>query len=38
VKAIERHGTMEVNLPPAPPPFRFADETEAHRALMSGRR
>jgi SAM-dependent methyltransferase len=35
VKAIERHGTMEVNLPPAPPPFRFADETEAHRALMA---
>lgn len=35
VKAIQMHGTMEVNLPPAPPPFRFADEIEAHRALMA---
>ena len=33
LKAVRRHGTMEVDLPPAPPPFRFADEGEAQRAL-----
>jgi SAM-dependent methyltransferase len=32
-KAIQKHGTMQVDLPPAPPPFRFADEAEAQRAL-----
>jgi ubiquinone/menaquinone biosynthesis C-methylase UbiE len=35
VRAIQRHGTMDVDLPPAPPPFRFADDTEAQRALTS---
>ena len=29
VKAVHAHGTMDVDLPQAPPPFRFADETEA---------
>jgi len=33
VKAVRAHGTMDVDLPPAPPPFRFADETEAQHAL-----
>jgi ubiquinone/menaquinone biosynthesis C-methylase UbiE len=33
VRAIQKHGTMDVDLPPAPPPFRFADESEARRAL-----
>ena len=31
--AIRRHGTLDVPLPPAPPPFRFADPAEAGRAL-----
>ncbi len=31
--AIKRHGSMEVDLPPAPPPFRFADPTEGKAAL-----
>jgi ubiquinone/menaquinone biosynthesis C-methylase UbiE len=35
VKAVQTYGTMEVNLPPAPPPFRFADEAEAQRALTA---
>ena len=35
VKAVHSHGTMDVDLPPAPPPFRFADETEAQRALAA---
>jgi hypothetical protein len=35
VKAIQKHGTMDVDLPPAPPPFRFADETEARRVLAA---
>jgi SAM-dependent methyltransferase len=35
VKAIQRHGTMDVNLPPAPPPFRFADGAEAERTLTA---
>jgi SAM-dependent methyltransferase len=35
LKAIQAHGTMNVGLPPAPPPFRFADETEAGRALTA---
>jgi ubiquinone/menaquinone biosynthesis C-methylase UbiE len=35
LKAIQAHGTMEVDLPPAPPPFRFADESEAKRALTA---
>jgi SAM-dependent methyltransferase len=35
LKAIQTHGTMNVDLPPAPPPFRFADESEAQRALAA---
>ena len=35
VKAVHRHGTMDVDLPPAPAPFRFADESEAQRVLTS---
>jgi SAM-dependent methyltransferase len=35
VKAVQAHGKMAVDLPPAPPPFRFADEAEAERALMA---
>jgi len=31
--AISKHGTVDVDLPPAPPPFRFAQETEAKEAL-----
>ena len=35
VKAVHAHGTMNVDLPPAPAPFRFADETEAQLTLAS---
>ena len=31
--AIKRHGSMDVDLPPAPPPFRFADPAEGKAAL-----
>lgn len=31
--AMNKHGTIDVDLPPAPPPFRFAQETEAKDAL-----
>lgn len=31
--AIRRYGTLDVPLPPAPPPFRFADPAEAGRTL-----
>lgn len=31
--AINKHGTVDVNLPPAPPPFRFAQEVDAKDAL-----
>ena len=31
--AINKHGTLDVDLPPAPPPFRFAQETAATDAL-----
>ena len=31
--ALSAHGTMEVGLPPAPPPFRFGDPAEAEAAL-----
>ena len=31
--AIRQYGTLDVPLPPAPPPFRFADPLEAGRAL-----
>lgn len=33
--AINEHGTMDVDLPPAPPPFRFARQSEAEEALQS---
>ena len=33
MKAVRAHGTTDVDLPPAPPPFRFAEETEAQRSL-----
>jgi ubiquinone/menaquinone biosynthesis C-methylase UbiE len=35
MKAVQAHGTMDVDLPQAPPPFRFADETEAQRTLVA---
>lgn len=35
VQSINTHGSMDVDLPPAPPPFRFADEVEAGLALTS---
>ncbi|SLN43070.1 class I SAM-dependent methyltransferase [Oceanibacterium hippocampi] len=31
--AIKRHGRLDVPLPPAPPPFRFAEEATARAAL-----
>ncbi len=31
--AIKRYGSMDVDLPPAPPPFRFADPAEGKAAL-----
>ena len=31
--SIEEHGTLEVDLPPGPPMFRFADPDEARRVL-----
>jgi SAM-dependent methyltransferase len=33
MKAVETHGSTDVGLPPAPPPFRFADEAEARKVL-----
>lgn len=33
--AINKHGTMDVGLPPAPPPFRFAQVAEAGNALQA---
>jgi len=33
--AINKHGTFDVDLPPAPPPFRFAQEAEAKDALQA---
>ena len=35
LNAIQTHGTMKVDLPPAPPPFRFADQDEAKRSLTA---
>lgn len=35
MKAVQAHGTMDIGLPEAPPPFRFADETEARRTLKA---
>ena len=33
--AIQTQGSMNVDLPPAPPPFRFADQGEAKRSLTA---
>jgi SAM-dependent methyltransferase len=33
IPAIQQHGTMDVDLPPAPPPFRFANVAECGRVL-----
>lgn len=33
--AISKHGTLDVDLPPAPPPFRFARAAEAENALLA---
>lgn len=33
IRAIKQHGTMDVELPPAPPPFRFSDEKTAADVL-----
>lgn len=35
LEAIEAHGTMDVDLPPAPPWFRFADGDECRRVLAA---
>ncbi|MFY0691773.1 MAG: methyltransferase domain-containing protein [Paracoccaceae bacterium] len=35
MSAINKHGTMDVDLPPAPPPFRFAQAEEAEPALQA---
>jgi hypothetical protein len=35
MQSINTHGSMEVDLPTAPPPFRFADEKEAGLALTT---
>jgi len=34
--AVLRHGTLDVALPPGPPPFRFGDPAECERALHAG--
>lgn len=33
--AVKKHGTLDVDLPPAPPMFRFADPEECARVLTS---
>jgi len=33
--AINKHGSMDVDLPPAPPPFRFAQAAEAEEVLRA---
>lgn len=33
--AINKHGTTDVDLPPAPPPYRFAQTAEAENALQA---
>jgi ubiquinone/menaquinone biosynthesis C-methylase UbiE len=33
--ALQKHGTLDVPLPPAPPIFRFADPQESQRALTA---
>jgi SAM-dependent methyltransferase len=34
LRAIERHGRLDVPLPPGPPFFRFSDPAESRRALL----
>jgi SAM-dependent methyltransferase len=34
--SVQRHGTMDVDLPPGPSLFRFGDPTECERALRTG--
>ena len=34
-EAVERHGLLNIGVPPGPPMFRFADPDEAQRALAS---
>jgi SAM-dependent methyltransferase len=34
--SIQKHGSMNVNLPPGPPLFRFGDPAECERALSAG--
>jgi ubiquinone/menaquinone biosynthesis C-methylase UbiE len=33
--AVQKHGTLDVPLPPAPPMFRFSDPTECAKALTA---
>ena len=33
LEAIQKHGSLEVPLPPAPPMFRFADPDESKKVL-----
>jgi SAM-dependent methyltransferase len=35
IPAIQQYGTLDVPLPPAPPPFRFADPEECERVLSN---
>jgi SAM-dependent methyltransferase len=35
LQAIKEHGTMDVGLPPSPPPFRFAASEACHESLQS---
>ncbi len=35
VRSIKTHGSMDVELPPSPPPFRFAEKIEAERTLTT---
>ena len=34
--SVQKHGTMEVDLPPGPPLFRFGDSAECEKALLGG--
>jgi len=33
--SVQKHGNMNVNLPPGPPPFRFGEVTECEKALRA---
>ncbi len=35
LSAVQQHGTLEVDLPPAPPIFRFSDHDECRRSLSA---